>query len=106
MSDRRIMNSTRVLSRCAMAFVLAGATAWAQAQEMRLDVSGVGATQYPIAIGSFAGEGQLPEDIAAVIRNDLAASGLFRIIETNAVIDRKSTRLNSSHVKSSYAVFC
>ncbi len=85
------MNRTRVLSRCAAAFILAGATAWAQAQEMRLDVSGVGATQYPIAIGSFAGEGQLPEDIAAVIRNDLAASGLFRIIETNAVISDSAT---------------
>src|SRR5690606_30214406 len=30
----------------------------------------------------------------------------FLILGLNAVIDRKSTRLNSSHVKSSYAVFC
>src|SRR5690606_40852483 len=27
-------------------------------------------------------------------------------LRNNLVIDRKSTRLNSSHVKSSYAVFC
>src|SRR5690606_40584332 len=30
-------------------------------------------------------------------------SGIFK---TNSITDRKSTRLNSSHVKSSYAVFC
>src|SRR5690606_3083664 len=86
-----IMNRSRVLSRCAAAFLLAGAAAWAQAQEMRLDVSGVGASQYPIAIGNFAGDSQLPEDIAAVIRNDLAASGLFRIVPTNAVISDSAT---------------
>jgi TolB protein len=91
MTDRRIMNRTRALSRCAAASFLAGAVALAHAQEMRLDVSGVGATQYPIAIGNFAGEGQLPEDIDAVIRNDLAASGLFRIIETSAVISDSDT---------------
>ena len=85
------MNRSRVLSRCAAAFLLAGAAAWAQAQEMRLDVSGVGASQYPIAIGNFAGDSQLPEDIAAVIRNDLAASGLFRIVPTNAVISDSAT---------------
>src|SRR5690606_14005831 len=30
----------------------------------------------------------------------------FGVAETEAVLDRKSTRLNSSHVKISYAVFC
>src|SRR5690606_40474041 len=29
-----------------------------------------------------------------------------KIPSTNKIIDRKSTRLNSSHVKNSYAVFC
>src|SRR5690606_40065935 len=33
------------------------------------------------------------------------ACALVRV-EGDAVVDRKSTRLNSSHVKSSYAVFC
>src|SRR5690606_30167445 len=32
-------------------------------------------------------------------------TGFFRN-KANALIDRKSTRLNSSHVKISYAVFC
>src|SRR5947207_9609685 len=35
--------------------------------------------------------------------NWLTAAGLFRVV---AVLDRKSTRLNSSHTVISYAVFC
>src|SRR5690625_6623699 len=31
---------------------------------------------------------------------------IFNIFETSAPLDRKSTRLNSSHVVISYAVFC
>src|SRR5690606_41418658 len=31
---------------------------------------------------------------------------LVRVEPLGALLDRKSTRLNSSHVKSSYAVFC
>src|SRR5690606_40891441 len=30
----------------------------------------------------------------------------FRALLNSALVDRKSTRLNSSHVKNSYAVFC
>src|SRR3712207_8277392 len=32
--------------------------------------------------------------------------GTFRFFEVNPRIDRKSTRLNSSHANISYAVFC
>src|SRR5207302_5934844 len=45
----------------------------------------------------------------AIIRatGDKALKGLLqRAKEVNASEDRKSTRLNSSHVKISYAVFC
>src|SRR5271165_6608223 len=36
----------------------------------------------------------------------LANSSRFSIGESHSIADRKSTRLNSSHVKISYAVFC
>src|SRR5690606_29046350 len=41
-------------------------------------------------------------------RRDLAALNKMGIVngESNYCLDRKSTRLNSSHVKISYAVFC
>src|SRR5690625_1250533 len=52
----------------------------AQAQ-LRVDISGVGATQYPIAIADFSGDpqGQLA---AQVIRDDLTRSGQFQLINT------------------------
>src|SRR5437870_10914000 len=41
------------------------------------------------------------------VRQRLADSGLARVAPTGAShLDRKSTRLNSSHVAISYAVFC
>src|SRR5690606_41318144 len=36
----------------------------------------------------------------------LSAEALLKVIKHERRIDRKSTRLNSSHVKISYAVFC
>src|SRR5207253_9135766 len=42
--------------------------------------------------------GYTPDDYAEVIRIQASQSGQF--------LDRKSTRLNSSHVAISYAVFC
>src|SRR6266511_5351780 len=40
-------------------------------------------------------------------RAERAISGVEHLVtEDEAVVDRKSTRLNSSHVKISYAVFC
>lgn len=49
--------------------------------QMRIDVSGVGATQIPIAIAGFALEGRVPQDLADVVRSDLTRSGSFRLVE-------------------------
>jgi TolB protein len=60
-----------------LALAVAGASG-AHAQ-LRVDISGVGATQYPIAIADFAGTSggtSAPE----VIRADLTRSGQFRLI--------------------------
>jgi TolB protein len=51
------------------------------AAQMRIDVTGVGATQLPIAIASFASDGRPSQDIAAVVRSDLTRSGAFRVID-------------------------
>jgi len=55
--------------------VLAGP---AQAQ-LRVDISGVGATQYPIAIADFSGDAH-GQALGEVIRADLTRSGQFRLI--------------------------
>ncbi|HLS56628.1 MAG TPA: Tol-Pal system beta propeller repeat protein TolB [Zeimonas sp.] len=58
--------------------------------QMRIDVSGVGATQYPIAIASFASDGRVPQDVANVVRGDLARSGSFRVIDPQATMSDTS----------------
>jgi TolB protein len=53
----------------------------AQAQ-LRVEISGVGATQIPIAIAGFADESIAPQQVSAIIKADLLRSGYFKIIET------------------------
>ena len=47
--------------------------------QLRVDISGVGATQYPIAIADFADNGNV-QSIAEVVRADLSRSGQFQLI--------------------------
>jgi TolB protein len=47
--------------------------------QLRVDISGVGATQYPIAIADFSGDPQ-GQAVANVIRADLTRSGQFQLI--------------------------
>jgi TolB protein len=60
---------------------LLGATAvpaWAQ---FRVEVTGVGLTQLPIAIVPFRGEAEAPQRIAAIVQADLERSGRFRAVD-------------------------
>src|SRR5690606_9688387 len=50
--------------------------------------------------------GALPPDDVAAAESNLAAVRIDRIAQEEVCLDRKSTRLNSSHVKTSNAVFC
>ncbi|MCH1881108.1 Tol-Pal system beta propeller repeat protein TolB [Alcaligenes ammonioxydans] len=62
----------------------------AQAQ-LRVDISGVGATQYPIAIADFA-DNPASQSVAEVIRADLTRSGQFQLINaTGAALNAEST---------------
>jgi TolB protein len=68
----------------ALAFLLAtGLSALAQ---LKIEVTGVGSDQIPISVAGFADD--LPGDqaISAIVRADLARSGLFRLIESNEII--------------------
>ncbi len=59
--------------------------------QLRVDISGVGATQYPIAIADFAGNAQ-GQAVAEVIRADLTRSGQFRLINaTGVALNAEST---------------
>src|SRR5690606_41453943 len=59
--------------------------------------------------------GETPESVAAIIAGECSDALIGQPVESLAdlhradeklALDRKSTRLNSSHVKTSYAVFC
>jgi TolB protein len=54
--------------------------------QLRIDISGVGANQIPIAIAGFADESIAPAQVSAIIKEDLARSGLFKIIDANATL--------------------
>ena len=58
----------------------------AQAQ-FRVEISGVGATQVPIAVAKFRDEDKAGQALANIIRNDLERSGLFRNIDAPGALD-------------------
>ena len=62
--------------------------AWAQ---LRVEISGVGATQIPVALARFRDEGSAGVALAAIIKADLERSGAFRIIDAEAGLDERST---------------
>lgn len=56
--------------------------------QFRVEVSGVGLTQLPIAVASFRGEDKAPQKIAAIVQADLERSGQFRAVDVlGAAID-------------------
>ena len=58
---------------------VAALPAWAQ---FRVEVTGVGLTQLPIAIAPFRGDAEAPQKIGAIVQADLERSGQFRAIDT------------------------
>jgi TolB protein len=70
---------------------LLGAAALPAFAQFRVEVTGVGLTQLPIAIAPFRGEGQAPQKIAAIVQADLERSGQFRAVDAaGAALDEGS----------------
>lgn len=55
--------------------------------QFRVEISGVGATRIPIAIGRFRNEDVSGQAVASIVRADLERSGLFRVIEPTTAMD-------------------
>lgn len=84
-SNQRFFSQARRLPTLALAMLLMVAAAlYAQAvqAQLRVDISGTGAQQYPIAIADFSNDdkGRL---IGEVIRADLTRTGQFRLINAS-----------------------
>ncbi|MCL2657785.1 MAG: Tol-Pal system beta propeller repeat protein TolB [Betaproteobacteria bacterium] len=59
-----------------------GLFAYPAAAQLRIEITGAGANQIPIAFAAFEGENGLPTPLSDVARADLERSGLFKLIET------------------------
>lgn len=75
---------------------LACAPAWAQ---FRVDISGVGATQFPIAIASFRGEAGWTQQVSAIVRADLERSGQFRLVDAGGAVLDEAARPTTAEWK-------
>ena len=80
------MNLTR---RILLAFWAAFTALGANAQ-FRVDVSGIGMQQIPIALASFRDEAKAPQQVSAIVRADLERSGLFRQIALSDTLDENA----------------
>jgi TolB protein len=61
--------------------------------QLRVETSGVGANQIPIAIAAFADESIAPQQVTAIIKADLDRSGYFKIVDTGNAMS-ETTQIN------------
>ncbi len=62
---------------------LASSSALPALAQFRVEVTGIGLTQLPIAIAPFRGEPQSPQKLAAIVQADLERSGQFRGVDAS-----------------------
>ncbi|MFD2365969.1 Tol-Pal system beta propeller repeat protein TolB [Pseudoduganella sp. GCM10020061] len=75
----------------AKGLILCGAIVAASANaQLRFEISGVGSTQIPVAVASFADEAIAPAIVSNVIKADLERSGVFKVIDAGRVISETS----------------
>ena len=85
-----VLNFSKELKIWLASVFLLAASSFSFAQ-FRVEVSGVGLTQLPIAVATFGGELQSPQKIGMIVKSDLERSGVFRAVDTaGAVIDESA----------------
>lgn len=72
----RLIDTFRTLL---LALCLAGLSLAAHAQ-LSIEITGAGATRFPVAIPVFENEGSLQRSVSDVVRDDLERSGLFSLV--------------------------
>ena len=75
--------SSSFLARRALIAALAASPAITALAQFRVEVSGVGLTQLPIALVPFRGEESSPQKISTIIQADLERSGQFRGVDAS-----------------------
>lgn len=62
--------------------------------QLRVEITGVGSNQFPIAIANFQRDGEVPQPVDAIVRADLQRSGLFRLVDTGSAALGETTPVN------------
>jgi TolB protein len=70
-----------LIPRRSVLATLAAVAALPALAQFRVEVSGVGLTQMPVAVAPFRGDEQAPQKIAAIVQADLERSGQFRGVD-------------------------
>ncbi|MYM87976.1 Tol-Pal system protein TolB [Rugamonas sp. FT82W] len=78
------MTTMNKLNQAILTAALALAASGAHAQ-MRIEISGVGSNQIPVAVAGFADENIAPQQISAIIKADLERSGAFKLIDAGVI---------------------
>ena len=60
------------------------------AAQVRVEISGVGATQVPVAVAAFRDEPAAPVTLSQIVRTDLDRGGMVRTLAADAALDERS----------------
>jgi len=52
--------------------------------QLRVEITGVGSNQFPVAVANFRRDGEIPQPVDEIIRANLQRSGLFRLIDAGS----------------------
>ncbi len=80
---------TPVLAAMALMAIVTPATA-----QLNIEVVGAGMQRIPVAVPNFGGDETLGREIATVVRNDLAGTGLFNIVNTDALVAEENSAVD------------
>ena len=81
MSAQQIHSPLPTLTRRSLLGSAAALASLPALAQFRVEISGVGATQLPIALPDFRDEAKAGQPVAAIVRADLERSGQFRIVD-------------------------
>src|SRR5437868_493578 len=93
----RLATRQAVLTWLALALAFSAGTARAQ---LNVEISGVGASQFPVAVANFQNEAAAPQNLTAIIRNDLQRSGRFRNVDVAGATVAESATVDLGSWKS------
>ncbi|TWI70217.1 TolB protein [Pseudoduganella lurida] len=85
----------RTMKKLNFVILATGLIAGAANAQLRVEISGVGSNQIPVAVAAFVDEGQSPTKISQVIKTDLERSGAFKVIDAGTVSDINNIDLSS-----------